>query len=212
MNQRMERAILPAVGLVVLWMSILTWKVLTPNATLSKRAEQNHGLVVAFVHGDSLQRGMQLVQSMKANLQMQLSDREAQLQSDALPLQEEAQELLAYANGGQATDEELNIAQRRILEIENALRQLQNAAEQDMMVAEQNMQAVMAEALRRHLEAHAEAEGIDYILNWGLSGEGVLFGAPGWDITEEVLERINDAHPFSIPVSSEDGPSNPEDQ
>jgi len=28
-------------------------------------------------------------------------------------------------------------------------------------------------------------------LNWGLSGEGVLYGSEPWDITTDVLERIN---------------------
>ena len=67
-----------------------------------------------------------------------------------------------------------------------------------MFVAEQNMQAVMAEALRRHLEEHAQEEGIDFVLNWGLSGEGVLYGTEPWDITSDVLERINAAHPDPI--------------
>lgn len=154
--------------------------------------------MVAFVHGDSLQQGMAFVQTMQANLQMQMQTREKQLQEDALPLQEEAQELLAYANSGQASDDELEIAQRRIMELEEGLRTLQRAAEQDMFVAEQNMQAVMAEALRRHLEDHAREEGIDLVLNWGLSGEGVLYGTEPWDITEAVLGRINEAHPDPI--------------
>ena len=154
--------------------------------------------MVAFVHGDSLQQGMAFVKTMQANLQMQMETRERQLQEDALPLQEEAQELLAYANSGQASDDELDIAQRRVMELEEGLRALQWAAEQDMYVAEQNMQAVMAEALRRHLEEHAQEEGIDFILNWGLSGEGVLYGTDPWDITAEVLERINEAHPDPI--------------
>ena len=86
-----------------------------PTAVL---AAEGGGPVVAFVHGDSLQRGMAFVQTMQANLQMQMEAREKQLQEDALPLQEEAQELLAYANSGQASDDELEIAQRRILELE----------------------------------------------------------------------------------------------
>jgi Skp family chaperone for outer membrane proteins len=138
---------------------------------------------------------MAFVQTMQANLQLQLEAREAQLQEDALALQEEAQELLAYANSGQATEDELEIAQRRMMELEEGLRAMQRAAEQDMLVAEQNMQAVLAQALRRHLDAHAEEEGLDFILNWGLSGEGVLYGNEPWDITGAVLERINNAHP-----------------
>ena len=115
------------------------------------------------------------------------------MQEDAAPLQNEAQELLAYANTDAATQDELEIAQRRIMEIEEELA-LQMAAEQDVFVAEQNMKSILAEALRRNLEAHAEEEGIDFILNWGLSGEGVLYGSEPWDITTDVLERINSDH------------------
>ena len=32
-----------------------------------------------------------------------------------------------------------------------------------------------------------EEEGIDFVLNWGLSGEGVLYGTEPWDITSDVL-------------------------
>ena len=192
-----------AVAGLGLWLAGLTWATLGSKPTAAERAAQGGGPVVAFVHGDSLQQGMTFVRTMQANLQMQLETRDAQLQEDALPLQEEAQELLDYANSGQATDDELNIAQRRIMEIEDALRSMQRAAEEDMFVAEQNMKAVMAEALRRHLEDHAREEGIDFILNWGLSGEGVLYGTDPWDITDAVLARINEAHPDPLQARQE---------
>ena len=176
----------PVVGGLGVWMAILTWSAFDSAPSAAERAAAGGGPVVAFV------------KTMQANLQMQMETREKQLQEDALPLQEEAQELLAYANSGQASDDEMDIAQRRVMELEEGLRALQRAAEQDMYVAEQNMQAVMAEALRRHLEEHAQEEGIDFILNWGLSGEGVLYGTDPWDITAEVLERINEAHPDPI--------------
>ena len=194
-------AVVAALGL---WMAGLTWTVVGSEPSAAERAAAGGGPVVAFVHGDSLQQGMAFVRTMQANLQMQIENRDAQLQEEALPLQEEAQELLDYANSGQATEDELNIAQRRILEIEDALRSMQRAAEEDMFVAEQNMKAVMAEALRRHLEEHAEEEGIDFILNWGLSGEGVLYGTDPWDITDAVLDRINAAHPD--PLQSREAP------
>ena len=185
-------------AVLVLWLGILTWKSLDNKPSAAERAAAGAGPVVAYVHGDSLQQGMALLQTVQANLQLQLEAREQQLKADALPLQEEAQELLEYAQSGQASQDELEIAQTRILELEDGLRAMQSAAEQDMFVAEQNMKAVLADALRRHLEAHAEQEGIDFILNWGLSGEGVLYGSEPWDITAEVLDRINEAHPDPI--------------
>ena len=197
------------IGMPVLaiWVLGLTWHALSADRGPSAEGAP----VVAFVHGDSLQRGMAFVQTMQANLQLQLEAREAQLQEDALPLQEEAQELLAYANSGQATEDELEIAQRRMMELEEGLRAMQRAAEQDMVVAEQNMQAVLAQALRRHLDAHAEEEGLDFILNWGLSGEGVLYGSEPWDITGAVLERINNAHPDPLQSQQENPMETPEE-
>ena len=192
----------PVVGVLVVWLSALTWSAVGSAPTAAERAAAGGGpggvcawRQFAARHG--------VVPTMQANLQMQMEAREKQLQEDALPLQEEAQELLAYANSGQASDDELEIAQRRILELEEGLRTLQRAAEQDMFVAEQNMQAVMAEALRRHLEEHAREEGIDFVLNWGLSGEGVLYGTEPWDITSDVLTRINAAHPDPIQARRE---------
>ena len=183
---------------LAIWVAVLTWMVATqPVATSSKHQAENAGPVVAYVHGDSLQQGMHLLQNLQANLMAQIETREAQLQQEAKPLQEEAQELLAYANGGQATDDELNIAQGRIMEIEAQLGQMQRAAESQIVQAEQNMQSVIAEALRRELEAFAKEEGIDMILNWGLSGEGVLYGGEPMDITHEVLDRLNANHPMT---------------
>ena len=201
----------PVVGVLVVWLAALTWSSVGSAPTAAERAASGGGPVVAFVHGDSLQRGMAFVQTMQANLQLQLEARETQLQEDALPLQEEAQELLAYANSGQATEDELEIAQRRMMELEEGLRAMQRAAEQDMVVAEQNMQAVLAQALRRHLDAHAEEEGLDFILNWGLSGEGVLYGSEPWDITGAVLERINNAHPDPLQSQQETPMETPEE-
>ena len=211
MKQVTSQLFWPVVAGLAVWLSVLTWTLVGRAPSVAERAAADGGPVVAFVHGDSLQRGMAFVQTMQANLQLQLEAREAQLQEDALPLQEEAQELLAYANSGQATEDELEIAQRRMMELEEGLRAMQRAAEQDMVVAEQNMQAVLAQALRRHLDAHAEEEGLDFILNWGLSGEGVLYGSEPWDITGAVLERINNAHPDPLQSQQETPMETPEE-
>ena len=195
--------LIPVVAFFAIWLLWLTWLAVGSEPTLADQTEAAGGPVVAFVHGDSLQEGMAFVQTLRANLEVQIGAREERLQADAAPLQAEAQELLDYAQGGSATQEELDIAQRRIMELEDALRAMQRAAEQDVFVAEQNMKSILADALRRNLETHAEEEGIDFILNWGLSGEGVLYGKEPWDITSAVLERINSATPQPINSDTE---------
>ena len=149
------------------------------------------GPVVAFVHGDQLQQGLDILRSMQSKFEKKMLNREQQLQNDALPLQTEAQELIDYANGPDVQEDEMAVVQQRMMEIENALYVLQQQAEEEMLLAEQEMKIQLAEVLRVQLEEHAQENGIDYILNWGLSGEGVLYGGPTWDITADVLKRIN---------------------
>ena len=105
---------------------------------------------------------------------------------DAAPFQEEAQELLAYANTEAATQDE-QIAQRRIMEIEEELRAY-TGGRAEVVRGRANMKSILAEALRRNLEAHGQGHRFHH--GWGLSGEEVLYGNEPWDITADVLERI----------------------
>ena len=66
----------PVVGVLVVWLAALTWGALGSAPTAAERAAAGGGPVVAFVHGDSLQRGMAFVQTMQANLQMQMEARQ----------------------------------------------------------------------------------------------------------------------------------------
>ncbi len=52
--------------------------------------------------------------------------------------------------------------------------------------------ATIAEHLTETLRTFSQDQGIDLVLNWGLSGEGVLYGTDSRDITIEVLEALND--------------------
>ena len=183
----------PVVGVLVVWLAALTWSF--------GQCANGGGVACDWRTCGGVRAWRQFAArhgvcpNHAANLQMQMEAREKQLQEDALPLQEEAQELLSYAN--RVRHRTMNWRSPSVgFGTRGGLRTLQRAAEQDMFVAEQNMQAVMAEALRRHLEEHAREEGIDFVLNWGLSGEGVLYGTEPWDITADVLARINAAHPI----------------
>ena len=114
------------------------------------------------------------------------------MKAQALPLQEEAQELINYANSGQASADEIDIASRRVGEIESLLEGMQYEAEQSFALHEQAMQDTIAKHLTGTLRTFSEDQGIDLVLNWGLSGEGVLYGTDSRDVTMEVLEALND--------------------
>lgn len=181
----MNKAIL-IVGAI--WLAILTYFTLSPKQTIADTAGAP---VVAYVHGDSLQKNMKLIQTLEASLFENVAAMDSLLKAEAQPLQAEAQELIAYANSGDASEDEIAIAQTRITELENILQQMQAEAENRVLLQEQTMQATVAAFLSKTLEEYSLENDIDLVLNWGLSGEGVLYGATPYDITDEVLERLN---------------------
>lgn len=171
-----------------IWLAVLTYLTLAPSQTIANTAGAP---VVAYVHGDSLQKNMKLIQTLEASLFSNVAAIDSLLKAEAAPMQAEAQELITYANSGSATDDEIAIAQTRINEIEATLQQMQAEAENRVLLQEQTMQATVAAFLSKTLKEYSLENDIDLVLNWGLSGEGVLFGTEPFDITEDVIERLN---------------------
>jgi len=134
----------------------------------------------------------------------------------AKKLEQEAQELIDYANGPSATDQDRQVAENRLYEIQNELgqlqaqemkeaesrlyeieaqlAQLQNASQSELMQLEMSMQREISETLTTEVEAFAQENGLDLVLNWGLSGEGVLHGTDQYDVTESMLAFLNDRY------------------
>jgi len=96
-----------------------------------------------------------------------------------------------FANSGSATASEIDIASVRVNEIEQILQKMQYEAEQTFAFNESTMQAAIAAHLTETLRVFSEEQGIDVVLNWGLSGEGVLYGTEAIDVTQEVLSALN---------------------
>ena len=181
----MNKAILAIVGV---WLIALTYIQLKPSPKFSANSEAP---IIAYVHGDSLHSGMDLIATLEATFQQNVEEADSLLKAEATPLQQEAQELIAYANSGSATQDEIQIAQNRVYEIEAILQQMQAKASQNVQYQEQTMQTTVSAFLNKVLSEYAEENNIDLILNWGLSGEGVLYGTEPYNITEEVLEKLN---------------------
>jgi len=180
-----NKIILVVIGV---WLSALTYLQFSPKPVV---ISDKGSAVIAYVHGDTLQQGMLLIQSLEATLRENMNEVDSILKAQALPLQEEAQELISYANSGQASSDEIEIASRRVGELEDILEKMQYEAEQNFLFREKTMQATIAAHLKETLSKYSQDQGIDVVLNWGLSGEGVLYGTDSRDITNDVLEALN---------------------
>ena len=73
------------------------------------------------------------------------------------------------------------------------------------MQLENQLQAEVAARLSEEVSVFAEENGLEVVLNWGLSGEGVLYGSPDYDITNALLDFMNDRYePPTVEENSEE--------
>lgn len=181
-----------AVGALV-WCAVLTYQLSAkPSAKLPAALQAGEAAIVAYVHGDSLQAGYKYIRVLEDQIQTVAERLQLQMDSVMQPLRGEAQELIDYAQSPEATESDISIASQRLGEIEQQVNQLQAREQQLMTNMERQLQAQVAGRLETELAAYAEETGIDVILNWGLSGEGVLYGTSAFNITRPLLAFLND--------------------
>ena len=73
---------------------------------------------MAYVHGDSIQANYEFIAERERALFVAVQQAQMAVERMATPLQEEAQEAIAYASGPKVAEDEVQIAQSRLYEIE----------------------------------------------------------------------------------------------
>ena len=190
-----EKITVVAFVLLALWSGFLTYEVVdTGYAELPEGIRDGKSAVVAFVHGDSIQANYQFIADREKSMFIAVQQAQMSMERKGRPLQEEAQELINYANGPSATQDEVLMAQNRLVEIENALTQMQNQQQSELIQMEAVIQEEIAVNLTAEVAVFAEESGLDVVLNWGRSGEGVLFGGQAFDVTSALIQFMNDRY------------------
>ena len=177
------------------WLAVLTYMTVNPSqADLPAELKRGDAATVAYVHGDSIQRNFRFIEAREQVMFTAVQQSQLAVERLARPLQEEAQELIDYASGAGVSGDEVQMAQNRLYEIEAQLAQIQNEAQSRLVQMENALQVEVSEKLTQEVGVFAKENGIEVVLNWGLSGEGVLYGAPGFDVTEALLEFMNERY------------------
>ncbi|MDE0870797.1 MAG: OmpH family outer membrane protein [Flavobacteriales bacterium] len=199
----MQRIVLPTVIVLFLWCIGLTaTQFYNPQRELSAELQSGKAPVVAYVHGDSIQSGYAFIEVQEEKLFVAVQQAQLAIDRASTPFRDEAQELIDYANSGAATPEDVQIAQQRLMELESQMGKIQEASQNELLELESSLQAEIASNLSRDVAEYAQERGLDVVLNWGLSGEGVLYGSAGLDVTAGLLEFMNDR--FESEISSEE--------
>ena len=189
MNNQLVSILIACLGI---WLAILTYIQVGDSAPeLPASLQGGQAATVAFVHGDSIQANYEFIAERERALFVAVQQAQMAVERIVTPLQEEAQELITYASGPNVAVAEVQIAQSRLYEIEAQLAQIQNESQTRLVQLENQLQAEVAARLSQEVAVFAEENGLEVVLNWGLSGEGVLYGSPDYDVTNALLDFVN---------------------
>lgn len=153
---------------------------------------------VAFIRGDSLNFGYQFISDKQDELISSGKASESKLQRSLQKAEREYEELMRYVQSSDASEDDMQIAQQRIMELQYDLQRMEQEEQQRLARKEQQMQTEIVNRLNAYLKKYAEENDIDLILNWGISGEGVLYGSAPFDITNDVIRGLNEEYAFEM--------------
>lgn len=159
-------------------------------ATTSPSAAANDGPKIVFVRLDSLQNGYTDLATELERLQGNAQAADDNIQKEMANLQNEMQRIQNKIQRGEMTPKMIQNEQQRLGAKEQQIAQQRDIAMASIQEDQMRLQQQFGERVKNILEEIQEEKGYDYILNEG-GGGGVLVARDSYDITIEVLKRLN---------------------
>ncbi|TXF91524.1 OmpH family outer membrane protein [Neolewinella aurantiaca] len=159
----------------------------TSTTTTSAKAD---GPKIVFVRLDSLQAGYTDLATELERLQENVQAADDNIQKQMASLQSEMQRIQNKIQRGEMTPKMIQNEQQRLGGKEQEIMQQRDLALASIQEDQMRLQQQFGERVKEILEELQEEKGYDYILNEG-GGGGVLVARDSYDITAEVLTRLN---------------------
>lgn len=158
------------------------------STTSSSAAESSPKIV--FVRLDSLQNGYTELATELERLQGNAQAADQNIQKQMAGLQSEMELIQNKIQRGEMTPKMIQNEQQRLGGKEQQIMQQRDIALASIQEDQMKLQQQFGERVKNILEEIQKEKGYDYILNEG-GGGGVLVARDSYDITPEVLKRLN---------------------
>jgi Skp family chaperone for outer membrane proteins len=160
------------------------------TTTTTSAAATTDGPKIVFVRLDSLQNGYTELAAELERLQGNAIAADENIQKEMGKLQNEMQRIQNKIQRGEMTPKMIQNEQQRLGAKEQNIVQQRDIAMASIQEDQMRLQQQFGERVKNILEEIQEEKGYDYILNEG-GGGGVLVARDSYDITDEVLVRLN---------------------
>lgn len=122
-------------------------------------------------------------------IQSDLQKRQASFENEAITFQQSIAQ-------GTITEEMAMAKQQELGQKQQELIQYGQTTEAQYLKEEQDMNKKVNSRIREQIKAYAEESGFDFIFSYSINSIsiGMMYGDAGYDVTSEVLERLNETY------------------
>lgn len=149
------------------------------------------GLRIAYVNLDSVLTGYTYLSDQSVILENRQQDASAELERRARKLQGQFESFQRRAQGGNLTPKQIENEQRVLARNQQELEVEQQRLVYEFQGEGARLQSAFTTVLKREVDALQEERGYDYVLSYGGGTNGVLAVNDAYDLTAEVLTRMN---------------------
>ena len=198
----MRRSSLPLLAAALLATASACDQGVDAGATPGNADAPAAGLRIAHVHIDSVLQGYTYLTEQNAILEQRQQDASAELERRARKLQGQLESFQRRAQGGNLTPKQIENEQRALQRSDQEL-----TAEQQRLTFEfqgelARLQEAVVTSLKREVDALQAERGYDYVLSYGGGTSGVLAVNDDFDLTREVITRMNAGPAPELPDST----------
>lgn len=161
------------------------------------------GVKIGYVNTDTVLTNYGYLNEQTEILTKREGDASASLERKVRKFQEQVESFQRRAQGGNMTPKAIENEQRALAQKEQELSQEQQRLAQEFQGEGMRLQSEVMSVLKEQVEAAQASGGYDYILSFG-GGSNVLAVNPQYDITKEVLDKMNAAAPAAEAAMGEE--------
>ena len=166
----------------------------SPEASAFQDTANVKSAIVAYINGDSINTHFQYIKDQEARLQSSLKGADAEFQREYAKREKEAQDLLQYANSKQLPEDEARVVEERLATLQGELQQIDAKMSEDIAAKKEAMTIDLNNRVKKYLDKYAKMKNIDFVLNYQEGIPIVLYGNNAFNVTSEVLKRLNEEY------------------
>ena len=151
-------------------------------------------LPVAYINVDSLLANYKFAKDLNETLLRKQENSRASLNEKAKVLQGEMADFQKKVeNNAFLSRERAETEQRRLVGKQQELQQMEQRLSSELMVQQQKMNEQLRDTINAFLKEYNKTKGYDLILSNTMS-DNILFAKPSYNITKEVVEKLNEKY------------------